>query len=257
MRVGYIQYNVKRNLDENFKIIKYYLNKMDCDIVVLPELCLCGYLFESKEELMSVAETAPTSITVNKMKELSQEHNCAIIFGMAEVEGEKIFNTAVCVAKGVYVGKYRKIHLSDFEKKWFDRGNSNEVFDIFGIKIGIQICFDLWFPEISREQVRKGANLLCVLANFGGETSYSIAQIRAIENLTPLVLCNRIGNEQLPNMNAQFLGKSTVFDSTGTRIIGGDSGIETAISCEIEISNDMSNVICDNFILEIERHYTK
>lgn len=257
MRLGYIQYDVKHNLVENFEMIEYYLDKTDFEIVVLPELCVCGYLFENKEDLRTVAETVPNGITINKMKELSLEYNCAIIFGMAELEGEKIFNTAVCVDKGVYVGKYRKIHLSDFEKKLFDRGNSNEVFDVFGIKIGVQICFDLWFPEISREQVRKGANFLCVLANFGGETSYDIAKTRAIENLTPLVLCNRIGVEQLPNMDANFLGKSTVFDSTGTKIIGGDSGIETAESCEVEINNDMSNIICDNFSLEIERHYIK
>lgn len=121
---------------------------------------------------------------------LSKEYSCTIVFGLAEKENGKIYNTAVIVSKGKYIGKYRKIHLTDFEKKLFDRGTENLVFEVAGIKIGVQICFDLWFPEVSREQLRMGADILCVLANFGGETTYHISKIRALENLTPLILCN-------------------------------------------------------------------
>lgn len=46
MKVGYIQYDVKHDREENFRIIQKYLEKRECDLVVLPELCVCGYLFE-------------------------------------------------------------------------------------------------------------------------------------------------------------------------------------------------------------------
>ena len=55
MKVGYLQYDVKHSCEENFEIIEKYLEKADCDIVLLPELSLCGYLFKSREELEKAA----------------------------------------------------------------------------------------------------------------------------------------------------------------------------------------------------------
>ena len=255
MRVGYIQYDVKRDSTENIKQIESKMQKLNADLVALPELCMHGYLFENKKELQMIAEAVPTGESVIAMQNLSEKYGNTIIFGIAEKENNKIYNTAVIVNKGKYVGKYRKIHLSDFEKRLFDRGDENQVFEIDGLKIGVQICFDLWFPEVSREQIRKGADILCVLANFGGETSYHIAKIRAIENLTPLVLCNRVGSEKTSEMDADFLGKSSVIDRDGTRIITASAGIEDAGACKININKSRANVICANFDEEIALHY--
>lgn len=255
MKAGYIQFDVKHNAGENLKLIEKYLCKNRFDLAVLPELCTCGYLFESREALETAAETVPHGKTVAVMTEMSEKYSCTIVFGIAEKDDSRIYNTAVIVSKGKYIGKYRKIHLSDFEKTLFDRGNSNCVFEADGIKIGIQICFDLWFPEISREQIRHGADVLCVLANFGGETTYSIAKIRAIENLTPLILSNRVGEEKLPNIDAFFLGKSSIIDASGKRLSVGKSGTETADFWDIEIRKEKSNVICRNFNEEMEFHY--
>ncbi len=59
MKVGFIQFDVKHNQQENINSIEEYLKTLNCDIVVLPELCLCGYLFDSKEVLSLVAEEVP------------------------------------------------------------------------------------------------------------------------------------------------------------------------------------------------------
>lgn len=201
------------------------------------------------------AESVPRGPSTCAMPRLSKEYFRTIVFGLAEKENQNIYNTAVIVSKGRYIGRYRKIHLSDFEKKLFDRGNENPVFDVDGIKIGVQICFDLWFPEISREQVRKGADILLVPANFGGRTTYHIPKIRAIENLTPLVLCNQTGHESIPDMNADSLGKSSVIDARGNRIYTAPENSEDFWVCEINPSNTKSNVICSNFEQEINLHY--
>ena len=137
----------------------------------------------------------------------------------------------------------------------FERGDKNQVFDIDGIKISVQICFDLWFPEISREQIRMGSNLLCVLANFGGYTTYHISKIRAVENLTPLILCNRIGSESIPGMQAEFLGKSTIIDSSGQRIYTAPEKTENFGFGDIKIPLKKSNIICSDFDSEIAFHY--
>lgn len=255
MQVGFLQFNVVNDLQHNLSCLKFYLEQYKCDIVILPELSTCGYLFQTRKELMTRAENIFSGKSTEYMIALSKKHSCTIVFGLAEKENNNIFNTAVIVSKGKYIGKYRKIHLSDYEKKLFDRGDKNQIFDIDGVRIGVQICFDLWFPEISREQIRMGANLMCVLANFGGYTTYHISKIRAIENLTPLILCNRIGSESIPDMQAEFLGKSTIIDSSGQRICTAPEKTENFGFCNIEIPSKKSNIICSDFDNEIAFHY--
>lgn len=255
MRVGVMQFDVAHESDQNLNRLEFYLKQHPCDIAVLPELSMCGYLFANRKELQSCAEMVPSGRSTQRILALSQQYSCTVIFGLAEKDGDSIFNTAVVVSKGRYIGKYRKIHLSDFEKKFFDRGRENQVFEIDGIKIGIQICFDLWFPEISREQLRMGADILFVLANFGGETTYHISKIRAIENLMPLVLCNRTGSETVPGMEAEFLGKSTAIDASGQRIYTAPEKEEDFAFCDMDAGRRKSNIICSNFDSEIAFHY--
>lgn len=254
MKVGYIQFDVKHDLKHNINTICHLMLEKHADIFVLPELCVCGYLFEDKRSLKAVAQPVPDGEICKTMMNLSKQHACAIIFGMAELEQNKVYNTAVVVDNGHYIGKYRKIHLTNYEKTLFDKGNTNDVFTVQGIKIGVQICFDLWFPEVSREQIRKGAELLCVLANFGGETTYHISRIRALENLTPLVLCNRVGSEQSTQINADFLGKSTIINYDGEREIIAQSHIEDVGVHNIS-HHKKANVMCDDFMEEINFHY--
>lgn len=254
MRCGYIQFNVSHNKEENFRHIREAMQKFQGDLVVLPELCMCGYLFRNRDALLHVAEDVPFGTTTQKMMELSATYGCIIVFGLAEIDGDFVYNTAVVVGNGKYFGKYRKIHLSDLEKKFFKRGESNVVFDVGVCKIGIQICFDLWFPEVSREQVKQGANILIALANYGGETTGKIAQIRAIENITPLIVCNRVGTEYLPEMDAYFLGKSQILNQYGECIGVSLPDMETVETAVLEIERKHSNVICSDFDAEINLH---
>ena len=255
MRVGFLQYDVSHNIDENFRYLETNLSKQNCELLLLPELSLCGYLFQNREALRVYAEAVPAGAATQLMLALSKAYDCTIIFGLAEKENESIYNTAVIASKGRYIGKYRKIHLSDFEKKLFDRGSGNAVFEVDGLRIGVQICVDLWFPEISREQIRMDADILCVLANFGGETTYHISQIRAIENLTPLVLCNRVGAESIPGMDADFLGKSTVLDASGRQLCAAPAGEAYFGFADLPIQPVKGNVICSDFAGEMALHY--
>ena len=255
MKIGFLQYDVTHHAEKNIECIMSALQKHSFEVLVLPELAICGYLFSNRNELLACAESIPIGASTQRMMSLSEEYSCTIIFGLAEIENSKIYNTAVVVSKGKYIGKYRKIHLSDFEKRLFDRGTENTIFEVNGIKIGVQICFDLWFPEISREQLRMGADIFCALANFGGETTYHIAKIRAIENLTPLVLCNRIGKESIPDMEAEFLGKSTILDSSGQRLCIAPKEEDFVDWYEIDLSQKRANVICSDFSRDISLHY--
>lgn len=255
MKVGYIQFDVKRDFTQNLQTIETHLQKMDADLVVLPELSTCGYLFENMECLLNAAEPVPGGNAVAEMQKLSQKYHCALIFGLAELDSGRIYNTAALVDRGEYVGKYRKMHLTKLEQTLFDRGTSNQVFEIAGCKVGVEICFDIWFPEVFREQLRMGAQLFCALANFGGETTSSICPLRALENMTPMVLCNRIGHETAGNIDAEYLGRSAILDGCGKPLQIAQDHWEASSVCEITLPTLRSNVMCSNLTTEIELHY--
>lgn len=258
IKAGFLQYAVERDKAKNLEKIKRWVRGSRCDLIVLPELCLSGYLCESREALVQEAEPVPAGPSVAALRELSREENCTLVFGMSELQEGKVYNTAVVVSRGEYVGRYRKTHLSDYEKRFFEEGSPNDlgVFQLEGFTLGVQICFDLWFPEVARGQVRQGADILCALANFGGETSCWMARVRALENQTPLVLCNRIGREVQPGIEADFLGRSALITPSGERMGEAPSNWEGLYAVLVEPAAKRGNVICGDFVREIERHYT-
>ena len=255
MRIGFIQYDVSHNVHENIAKVSNLIQNNYADIFLLPELCDLGYLHNSREELFQKSSPLNENKMICFLKKLSVERHCAFIAGVAEKDDYHIYNSAVLLKNGEIIGTYRKIHLSDFEKAFFTPGISNTVFTMDNVKIGVQICFDLWFPEMSREQIRQGSNLLCAIGNFGNETTYHISKIRAIENLTPLILCNRVGNEKNIQIDAYFLGRSSIIESNGIELVDSQDDIETCKVCDITLSNSKGNVICKDFLSEINKHY--
>ena len=87
-----------------------------------------------------------------------------IVFGMIEREGQSLFNTAVIIKAGILVGKYRKTHLLEGEKL-FTAGTDYPVFEVEGLKFGINICYDTQFAETASSLAGKGARLILCPAN--------------------------------------------------------------------------------------------
>lgn len=266
MRVSFIQFDVKKDKKENINIIEKHVKNNDANLIVLPELSSSGYLFEKREDLLKVSEnienitnkTNEKSIFINEILKISKKYSKAIIAGFAENFKDKIYNSALIAENGHFKGVYRKVHLSDFEKKFFDSGDIKESYNVFEVckeKLSIQICFDVWFSEISRKQILNGSNLICILANFGGENTLEIAKVRAIENITPIILCNRVGREKTKDIDAYFIGKSFIIDKDGSFLANADKDETISLNASIEINNLKSNIICSNFYDEIKRHY--
>lgn len=266
MRVSFIQFDVKKDKKENINIIEKHVKNNDANLIVLPELSSSGYLFEKREDLLKVSEnienitnkTNEKSIFINEILKISKKYSKAIIAGFAENFKDKIYNSALIAENGHFKGVYRKVHLSDFEKKFFDSGDIKESYNVFEVckeKLSIQICFDVWFSEISRKQILNGSNLICILANFGGENTLEIARVRAIENITPIILCNRVGREKTKDIDAYFIGKSFIIDKDGSFLANADKDETISLNASIEINNLKSNIICSNFYDEIKKHY--
>lgn len=115
--------------------------------------------------------------------------------------------------------------------------------------------FCVWFPEISREQIDLGANLIFISGNFGGVTTYEIYKIRAIENLTPIILCNRVGKEVNNNLSVTFLGNSTIYNYDGTQLIFPLKEKERYLEFDIQEFRKNSNIMCKDFNFERKKEY--
>ncbi|TCM51046.1 carbon-nitrogen hydrolase [Rhizobium sp. PP-F2F-G48] len=86
------------------------------------------------------------------------------VFGLIEIESGRLFNTAAVVHRGTLIGRYRKTHLLRGEQ-CFDAGNDTRLFEVDGLRFGINICYDTNFPEAAEKVAALGASLIVCPAN--------------------------------------------------------------------------------------------
>ena len=127
-------------------------------ILVLPELCLCGY--PSAAEARSRA-VAADGAEMRIVRECARTAGVALCLGLAEIAPDgRLFNSMAYIdAEGSLRFVYRKVHLWVDEKAWAAPGDGFESFDTGGLRIGIWICYDTRFPESARSLARSGATL--------------------------------------------------------------------------------------------------
>lgn len=218
MRVGFYQFcPVHRAVSANLERIFHRLADIKADLVVLPELCLTGYLFPSREELSRYAEPVPNGPNCNKIINFCVQHSLNIVLGIAEAADSKIFNSALLVTSGGTIHTYRKVHLFGSEKDLFDPGDTPfPVFNLGNVRIGILVCFDYFFPESARTLLLRGAQLICHPANLILNYAQSMTITRAQENRVFWILANRTGAEQLAGKEVRFTGCSQLVAPDGS-----------------------------------------
>lgn len=174
LRIAAVQMNAdERDKSSNLDRMEDFVveaARQDADIVSFPEICITGYNFilytEDRGELMDIAEPVPDGDACQRIKTMAKENNIVILFGLLERDGEKLFNTYVCVRPDGSHEKYRKIHA--FENSHISQGDSYPVFDLFGWKCGTLICFDNNLPENPRVYSLAGCELLFAPHQTGG-----------------------------------------------------------------------------------------
>jgi N-carbamoylputrescine amidase len=134
-------------------------------LVVFPEMATSGYYFGMKDQLWRLAEPVPGGPTTQKLIEMAVKNNCYLIIGLPERDGKALYNCAVLVGPEGYITKYRKLHLWDKEKLLYEPGNLGLVIADLPIgRVGLIICYDLWFPEQARLLRLLGADLIAMPA---------------------------------------------------------------------------------------------
>jgi predicted amidohydrolase len=217
VKVGFVQFcPIFGNKRKNLKRIAQLVRDVEADLLVLPELCTTGYLFENKEELMSLAESIPDGPTVDFFKNLVNEKGINLIWGMAEIDANQAFNTSVLVTAEGRVETYRKIHLFDQEKFLFTPGDKKlDVFKIRGAVLGMMICFDWIFPEACRILALKGAEIICHPSDLVLPYCQDAMVTRCIENKVFAITANRTGTERRNDKKLTFTGKSQIVNPRG------------------------------------------
>lgn len=217
IRAGYYQFRptfgqVQKNID---KVIST-LQNISADLIVLPELAFTGYYFKNREETWSLAENPQNSATVEQLVNLCKKQKFYLVTGFAEKQNDKVFNSALLLGPEGLLHVYRKLHLFNEEKHWFDPGDTPlEVQEIKGVKIGIMICFDWIFPEVTRILALQGAQIICHPSNLVLNYCQQTMLARCLENGVFTITANRFGTDKRPHGSIRFTGKSQVVATKG------------------------------------------
>jgi predicted amidohydrolase len=155
---------------------------------------------------------------------------------MLEREGDVLRNTAVVVGPDGLLGRYRKTHLPYLGvDRFVTPGDELEVVDTPAGRIGVEICYDLRFPELTRALALDGAEILVLPTNWPVEARANadvLTRARAYENRVFLLVANRVGRER----TAEFCGWSQICDVRGDRLVEAGGGEETLLVAEIDVA---------------------
>lgn len=235
-KCGFFQYRpVFGKPHQNLEFVLKELKKVKADLLVLPELAFTGYYFKDRAELFELAEDIKNSTTVQRLTELCSQNLFYIATGFAEKDGNHVYNSAILIGPDGVISKYRKLHLFNNEKEWFDPGNLPlSVSDIKGVKVGLMICFDWIFPEVSRTLALKGAQIIAHPSNLVLSYCQQTMLSRSLENSVFSITANRFGADKRPFGEIKFTGKSQVVNPRGNIIYRAASQRNSLYVCEID-----------------------
>ena len=238
MIVGFYQFAPERGRpDTNAARMEDALRAANADLLVCPELATTGYLYLDKEELRSVAEPVPSGSTVVRLARAARETGRAIIFGIAERAGDKIYNSAVALLPTGAVVCYRKAHLFDTEIEVFDRpGASPRHARVAGADVGIMVCFDWRFPEMARLLALEGADVIAHPSNLVHPYCQDAMITRSLENRVFSITSSRTGQERVGTHSIVFTGRSQIVSPRGERLVVAGPDEECVRSAEIDVA---------------------
>ena len=251
IRIGCAQVSPKvGDLEGNRRLAKTAVRNLavgfESRIVVLPELMSSGYVFDSMEEARSCGE--PTDgPTISRWAEDAADYGSVIVGGFAELgEHGALYNSAAVLGPDGLLAVYRKAHLWDREKLWFMPGSEPPpvVETPFG-RIGVAVCYDLYFPELTRGLALAGADAIVVPANLPlfprpkreRPVEMALAQATAHVNKVWVALCDRAGSER----DVEWTGASCVVDPDGWLAAGPVDDYGTGIisaECDFRRARD-------------------
>lgn len=226
VRLGLIQWQMRlyKDLDELMQQAEYFIDAVSAyrsDFALFPEFFNAPLMAENNHlpESEAIRELAKhTPEIVSKFSEFAISYNINIITGsMPEIKDGLLYNAGYLCRRDGSVERYEKLHVTPDEAKvWgMQGGNALRTYDTDCGKIGILICYDSEFPELSRLLAEEGMDILFVPFLTDTQNGYSrvrhCAQARAIENECYVAIAGSVGNlPKVNNMDIQY-AQSMVF----------------------------------------------
>ena len=226
VRLGLIQWQMRpyKNLDGLLQQVEYFVDAVSgyrSDFALFPEFFNAPLMAENNHlsEPDAIRELAKhTAEIVKRFSELAISYNINIISGsMPEIHDERLYNVGYLCRRDGTTERYEKLHVTPDEAKvWgMQGGNKLQAFDTDCGKIGVLICYDSEFPELSRLLADEGMDILFVPFLTDTQNGYSrvrnCSQARAIENECYVAIAGSVGNlPKVHNMDIQY-AQSMVF----------------------------------------------
>src|ERR1700752_2929313 len=212
-------------------------------LVGFPECALTGYAYQSLEEAVPFAETidGPAAQTLT---EVCSETGAYAAVGYIERDGTSFYNAVMLVGPGGVVGNYRKVHLPFIGIDRF-LSPGDRPFEIFQLpfgKVGLNICYDISFPEAARELKLLGAELIMLVTNWppgAWRSPEFVVNTRALENHVFYAAVNRAGTER----GWEFIGRSKIVDCNGDTLAEARADGEDLLLVEVELPEANHNHI--------------
>lgn len=241
MKIGIIQQNNSDNIQENIQKLSHNIEKAaaeGAELILLQELHNSVYFCQTENpELFNLAETIPGASTEH-FGALAKRLGIVLVLSLFEKRAPGLYhNTAVVLEKdGSIAGKYRKMHIPDdpayYEKFYFTPGDLGfQPIDTSVGRLGVQVCWDQWYPEGARLMALAGAQILIYPTAIGWESTDPQAEKErqrnawivsqrghAVANGLHVVAINRTGYEPDPSGHTegiQFWGSSFVAGPQG------------------------------------------
>ncbi len=198
------------------------------NLIVLPELASSGYVFGDEAEAQRAAEDPDDGPTVRSLREVCAANGCYIVAGISERDGDCRHNSAVLIGPSGRMATYRKLHLYYDEQSWFQPGDELPIVDLPFGRVGMIICFDLWFPEPARALALAGAEIIAVPTNWVASFKRTVwddrgycqgdyvAMATAAQNGVVMACADRIGVER----GVTFIGASMIVGADGWPVSG-------------------------------------
>lgn len=203
--------------------------RQGADLLVLPELFATGYNIGDAVAALAEPGDGPYAM---EAKRIASALGLGLVYGYPERTAEGVYNAAAVIDRsGRRVANYRKIHLwGAFEDAGFLPGTGTGVFELGGMRFGLQICYDLDFPELARAQALSGVDGLIVLSATTAPypvVPRHLVPARAYENQMFVVFANRTGEER----GLRYAGESCVAAPDGAVLAG--CGQEEGLVCAV------------------------
>jgi predicted amidohydrolase len=209
-------------------------------IIVLPELATAGYVFESPDEVARAALAAHDEV-FDAWSAAVRANRGVVVGGFAELAaGGACYNSAAIVDGDGVRAVYRKTHLWDREREWFLAGDVlPPVVETRAGRVGVAICYDLEFPEVTRHLAVAGAELIAVPTNWplvdrpDGERppEVVIAMAAARVNRVAIACCDRTGTER----GQRWTEGSTIIAVDGWPVAVAGAG-ESSVTAELDLA---------------------